>query len=89
MWGIPAVKPLLNQGQRQRHLIWAKEKKTWTVAQWSTGFFSNESSISKNPKIKAQSLQEEWTDTEPKLLNVQCEVSTAGDDLEFSDICWC
>lgn len=53
MWGIPAVKPLLNQGQHQRHLIWAKEKKTWTVAQWSTGFFSNESSISKKPKIKA------------------------------------
>ncbi len=32
---IPLVKPLLNHRQRQRHLTWAKEKKNWTVAQWS------------------------------------------------------
>ncbi len=28
---------------RQRHLTWAKEKKNWTVAQWSKVFFSDES----------------------------------------------
>ncbi len=28
---------------RQRHLIWAKEKKNWTVAQWSKDLFSDES----------------------------------------------
>ncbi len=27
----------------QRHLTWAKEKKNWTVAQWSKVFFSDES----------------------------------------------
>ncbi|KAI2657102.1 Transposable element Tcb2 transposase [Labeo rohita] len=32
---IPLVKPLLNHRQRQRRLTWAKEKKKWTVAQWS------------------------------------------------------
>ncbi len=32
---IPLVKPLLNHRQRQRCLTWAKEKKNWTVAQWS------------------------------------------------------
>ncbi len=32
---IPLVKPLLNHRQRQRRLTWAKEKKNWTVAQWS------------------------------------------------------
>uniref|UniRef100_A0A9J8AD15 Transposase Tc1-like domain-containing protein n=1 Tax=Cyprinus carpio carpio TaxID=630221 RepID=A0A9J8AD15_CYPCA len=34
---IPLVKPLL------RHLTWAKEKKNWTVSQWSKVLFSDES----------------------------------------------
>ncbi len=29
--------------RRQRHLTWAKEKKNWTVAQWSKVLFSDES----------------------------------------------
>ncbi|KAI2662037.1 Transposable element Tcb1 transposase [Labeo rohita] len=33
---IPLVKPLLNYRQHQRRLTWAKEKKKWTVAQWSS-----------------------------------------------------
>ncbi len=40
---IPLVKPLLNHRQHQRHLTWAKEKKNWTVAQWSKVLFSDES----------------------------------------------
>ncbi|KAK3574851.1 hypothetical protein QTP86_018316 [Hemibagrus guttatus] len=40
---IPLVKPLLNHRQRQRHLTWDKEKKNWTVAQWSKVLFSDES----------------------------------------------
>uniref|UniRef100_A0A672QHX3 Transposase Tc1-like domain-containing protein n=1 Tax=Sinocyclocheilus grahami TaxID=75366 RepID=A0A672QHX3_SINGR len=40
---IPLVKPLLNHRQRQRHLTWTKEKKNWTVAQWSKVLFSDES----------------------------------------------
>ncbi len=40
---IPLVKPLLNHRQRQRHLTWAKEKKNWTVAQWTKVLFSDES----------------------------------------------
>ncbi len=39
---IPLVKPLLNHRQRQRCLTWAKEKKNWTVAQWSKVLFSDE-----------------------------------------------
>ncbi len=38
-----ATKPLLKQRQRQKHLIWAVEKKNWTVAQWSKVLFSDES----------------------------------------------
>ncbi len=38
-----ATKTLLNQRQRQKHLIWAVEKKNWTVAQWSKVLFSDES----------------------------------------------
>ncbi len=40
---IPLVKPLLNHRQRQRRLTWTKEKKNWTVAQWSKVLFSDES----------------------------------------------
>ncbi len=40
---ISLVKPLLNHRQRQRRLTWAKEKKNWTVAQWSKVLFSDES----------------------------------------------
>ncbi|KAI2653891.1 Transposable element Tc1 transposase [Labeo rohita] len=35
--------PLLNHRQRQRRFTWAKEKKKWTVAQWSKVLFSDES----------------------------------------------
>ncbi len=38
-----ATKPLLKQKHRQKHLTWAKEKKTWTVSQWSKVLFSDES----------------------------------------------
>uniref|UniRef100_A0A9J8B307 Tc1-like transposase DDE domain-containing protein n=1 Tax=Cyprinus carpio carpio TaxID=630221 RepID=A0A9J8B307_CYPCA len=40
---IPLVKPLLNHRQCQRRLTWTKEKKNWTVAQWSKVLFSDES----------------------------------------------
>uniref|UniRef100_A0A8C1KR58 Transposase Tc1-like domain-containing protein n=1 Tax=Cyprinus carpio TaxID=7962 RepID=A0A8C1KR58_CYPCA len=40
---IPLVKPLLNHRQCQKYLSWAKEKKNWTVAQWSKVLFSGES----------------------------------------------
>ncbi len=40
---IPLVKPLLNHRQHQRRLTWTKEKKNWTVAQWSKVLFSDES----------------------------------------------
>ncbi len=33
-----ATKPLLKQKHNQKHLTWAKEKKNWTVAQWSKVF---------------------------------------------------
>ncbi len=42
---IPLVKPLLNHRQRQRCLTWAKEKKNWTVAQWSKVLFSDENKL--------------------------------------------
>ncbi len=38
-----ATKPLLKQKHYQKHLTWAKEKKNWTVAQWSKVLFSDES----------------------------------------------
>ncbi len=41
-----ATKPLLNQKHRQKHLIWAKEKKKWTVTQLSKVLFSDECKFS-------------------------------------------
>lgn len=40
---IPCVKPLLNKKQCAKRLAWAKEKKNWTVGQWSKVMFSDES----------------------------------------------
>uniref|UniRef100_A0A3B3S1S0 Ig-like domain-containing protein n=1 Tax=Paramormyrops kingsleyae TaxID=1676925 RepID=A0A3B3S1S0_9TELE len=42
---VPQVKPLLNLSQCRKHLNWAKEKKDWTVGQWSKVLFSNESKV--------------------------------------------
>ncbi len=39
------TKPLLKQKHCQKHLTWAKEKKNWTVAQWSKVLFSDESTF--------------------------------------------
>ncbi len=55
---IPLVKPLLNHRQRQRRLTWAKEKKNWTVAQWSKVLFSDESKFCIS--FGNQSLEEGW-----------------------------
>ncbi len=40
-------------------------------------------------EIKVCSLEEDWRDTESKLLEVQCEVFKVSDDLGCRDVCWC
>ncbi len=75
------TKPLLKQRHRQKHHTWAKEKKNWTVAQWSKVLFSvprvwRKSGEAQNPCC-TQSTE------------VQCEVSTVSDDLGYHVICWC
>ncbi len=57
----------------QRRLTWAKEKKNWTVAQWSKVLFSDESKFcisfgKQGPRV----WRKEWRSSEPKLLEVQC-----------------
>ncbi|KAK3520719.1 hypothetical protein QTP70_030601, partial [Hemibagrus guttatus] len=42
-WAKLPATPLLNHRQHQRRLTWAKEKKNWTVDQWSKVLFSDES----------------------------------------------
>ncbi len=73
------TKPLLKQKHCQKHLTWAKEKKNWTVAQWSKVLFSDERTFCIS--FGNQVLEEEWRGTESMLLEVQCEVSTVSDDL--------
>ncbi len=84
-----ATKPLLKQKYRQKHLTWTKEKKNWTVAQWSKVLFSDKVNFAFHLEIKVWSLEEDWRGTESKLLEVQCEVSEVSDDLGCRDICWC
>ncbi len=40
-----STKPRLKQKHRQKHLTWAKEKKNWSVAQWSKVLFPDESTF--------------------------------------------
>ncbi len=47
-----ATKPLLNPKRRQNHLIWAKEKKNWTVTQWPKVLFSDKSNFAFHLEIK-------------------------------------
>ncbi len=87
-----ATKPLLKQKHRQKHLTWAKEKKNWTVAQWSKlqcPLFRWKSILHFIWKSSSQSLEEERRSTESKLLEVQREVSTVSDYLGCHVICWC
>ncbi len=85
-----ATKPLLKQKHHQKHLTWAKEKKNWTVAQWSKVLFSDKNKFSISFGNQGPpSLKEEWRGTESMLLEVQSEVSTVSDDLGCHVICWC
>ncbi len=74
-----ATKPLLKQKHRQKHLTWAKEKKNWTVAQWSKVLFSDESKFCIY-RVERHRIH---------VFEVQCEVSTVSDDLGCHVICWC
>ncbi len=82
------TKTLLKPKHRQKHLTWAKEKKNWTVAQWSKVLFSDQSKFYFHLEIKVWSLEEEWRGTESILLEVQCEVSEVRDDVGCRDISW-
>ncbi len=81
---------LLKQKHRQKHLTCAKEKKNWTVAQWSKVLFSDERKCcisfgNQGPRVWRKSGEAQ----NPCCLNVQCEVSTVSDDLGCHVICWC
>ncbi len=47
-----ATKPLLKQKQCQKHLTWAKEKKNWTIVQWSKVLFSDKVNFAFHLAIK-------------------------------------
>ncbi len=81
-----ATKPLLNQRYRQKHITWAKEKKNSVVSKSS---FQMKVNIAFHLETRSQSLEEEWRGTESMLLEVQCEVSTVGDDMGCHVIWWC
>ncbi len=60
---------------RQRRLTWAKEKKNWTVAQWSKVYFSERASFVFH--------------LETKVLESGGRVEKICDDLGCNVFCWC
>ncbi len=59
-----ATKPLLKQKHCQKHLTWAKEKKNWTVAQWSKVLFSDKSKFCisfGNQGLERHRIQAAWS----------------------------
>ncbi len=85
-----ATKPLLKQKQRQKHLTWAKEKKTELSNEFNQVLSGPKSSLQMKVnfafhlEIKVWSMEED-----SKLFEVQCEVSTVSDDLGCHAVCWC
>ncbi len=77
-----ATKPLLNQRQCQKNLTWAKEKKNWTVAQWSKFLFSDESKFCVHLEIKV-------SESGGRVERHRIHVATVSDDLGCHVICWC
>ncbi len=84
-----ATKPLLKQKHCQKHLTWAKEKRTGLLLSGPKSSFQIKVNFAFHLEMKVWSLEEDWRGTESKLLEVQCEVSEVNDDLGCRDICWC
>ncbi len=79
-----ATKPLLKQKHRQKHLTWAKEKKNWTVAQWSKVLFSDESQfcisfgnqgLESGGSVERHRIQAAWS---PQSVMIWAAMSSAG-----------
>ncbi len=84
-----ATEPLLKQKHRQKHLTWAKRKRTELLLSGVKSSFQMKVHFAFHLEIKVWSLEEDWRGTESMLLEVQCEVSTVSDDLGCHVIFWC
>ncbi len=84
-----ATKLLLKQKHRQNHLTWAKEKKNWTVAQWSKILFTDESKFcisfgNQGPRVwmKSGEVENPWCLKSsvkfPQSLMIWAAVTSAG-----------
>ena len=61
---IAARKPLLRTGNKQKRLVWAKEHKEWTLDQWKSVLWSDESKFEifgSNHRVFCAT-QKRWTD---------------------------
>ncbi len=75
---------------RQRRLTWAKEKKNWTVAQWSKVLFSDESKFcisfgNQGPRVWRKGGEAH----SPICLKSSVKFSRSVMILGCNDICWC
>ncbi len=78
---------------RQRRLTWAKEKKNWTVAQWSKVLFSDESKFWISFRNQGHRVWRKGGEAHsPSCLKSKLritEVSTVCGYLGCNFICWC
>ncbi len=88
-----ATKPLLKQKQCQKHLTWAKEKKNWTVVQWSKVLFSDKSKfcisfgnqgLESGGRVERHRIQAAWSPVWSfqslfnfKILIIYCKICTS------------
>ncbi len=75
---------------RQRRLTWAKDKKNWTVAQWSKVLFSDESKFcisfgNKGPRVWRKGGEAH----SPSCLKSSVKFPKSSDDLGCNVICLC
>ncbi len=76
-----ATKPLLKQKHHQKHLTWTKEKKNWTVVQWSKVLFWDESKFSilfgnQGPRVWRKSGEEQKTVWSPQSVMIWAAMSS-------------
>ncbi len=82
-------KPLLKQKHRQKHLIWAKEKNNWTVAQWSKVLFSDKSKCCISFGNQVPRLWRKSGEAQNPCSLKSSVKFPVSDDLGRHVICWC
>ena len=86
---IPVIKPLLNSQQKQKCLVWATERKNWTVARWTKVLFMDESKFCITFGKKTSSVAITRRGELTRLHQIKCQVSPVYHGLGSDGGWWC